>query len=107
VCAIKVVRFTALSFREVKLRGQKSIPHSLDVVIQQTLRLWRKHHLGYDQTKYVVERVRHRLALEPAYTRKRIVSRLQYPGVGRKAVVGGCAFDGLYFAEILAFARLG
>jgi integrase/recombinase XerD len=36
---------------------------------------WRKHHLGYDQTKYVVERVRRRLALEPAYTRKRTVSR--------------------------------
>ena len=29
-----------------------------------------------------------------------------YPGFGRKAVVGGSAFDGLYFAEILAFARL-
>jgi integrase/recombinase XerD len=60
---------------QAKLRGQKSIPHSLDLVIQQTLRLWRKHHLGYDQTKYVVERVRRRLALEPAYTRKRTVSR--------------------------------
>ena len=36
-----------------------------------------------------------------------IGSRAQlYPGVGRKAVVGGSAFDGLYFAEILAFARL-
>jgi integrase/recombinase XerD len=60
---------------QAKLRGQKSIPHSLDLVIQQTLRLWRKHHLGYDQTKYVVERVRRRLALEPAYIRKRTVSR--------------------------------
>jgi integrase/recombinase XerD len=57
--------------------------HSLDLVIQQTLRLWRKHHLGYDRTKYVVERVRHRLALKPAYTRKRTVSRLDQSEVER------------------------
>jgi hypothetical protein len=34
-----------------ELHGQKTIPYSLELVIQQTLRLWRKHHLGYDQTK--------------------------------------------------------
>jgi integrase/recombinase XerD len=62
--------------QRVELRGQRAIPHSLDLVIQQTLRLWRKHHLGYDQTKYVVERVRRRLGLEPSHTRKRTVSRL-------------------------------
>lgn len=48
-----------------KLRGQKAITHSLDEVVRQTFRLWRKHHLGYDQTKYVVEQVRRRLTLEP------------------------------------------
>ena len=59
-----------------KLRGQKAIPHSLELVIQQTLRLWRRHHLGYDQTRYVVERVQRRLGLELSHTRKRTVSRL-------------------------------
>jgi hypothetical protein len=43
-----------------KLSGQKAIAHSLDQVVQETFRLWRKHHLGYDQSKYVVERVRRR-----------------------------------------------
>jgi integrase/recombinase XerD len=66
-----------------KLRGQRAIPQSLDLVFQQTLRLWRKHHLGYDQTKYVVERVRRRLALEPSHTRKRTVSRLDRSEVER------------------------
>jgi hypothetical protein len=58
--------------------------------------------------------VRRRLALEPAYSRKRTVSRRDQSEVERlvqttyrrTAVVGGCAFDGLDFAEILAFARL-
>ena len=59
-----------------KLRGQKAIPHSLDEVIRDTFRLWRKHHLGYDQTKYVVERVRRRLTLQPPHTRTRTVARL-------------------------------
>ena len=47
------------------LRSQKAKTHSLDEVVEQTFHLWRKHHLGYDQTKYVVERVRRRLALAP------------------------------------------
>lgn len=34
-----------------KLRGQTAIAHSLDQVVQETFRLWRRHHLGYDQTK--------------------------------------------------------
>ena len=86
----------------------------MDLAIQQTLQFWRTHHLGHDQTKSVVERVRRRLALEPAYSRKRTVSRLDESEVEplvqttyrRTAVVGGCAFDGLDFAEISGFARL-
>jgi integrase/recombinase XerD len=58
-----------------KLRGQKAIAHSLDEVVLHTLRLWRKHHLGYDQTKYVVEQVRRRLTLQPPHTRHRKVAR--------------------------------
>jgi hypothetical protein len=36
-----------------KLRGQTAIAQSLSQVVQETFRLWRGHHLGYDQTKYV------------------------------------------------------
>jgi integrase/recombinase XerD len=41
-----------------KLRGHSAIAQShpdLAQVIVQTVRLWRKAHLDYDQTKYVVE----------------------------------------------------
>lgn len=68
---------------QAKLRGQRVPPQSLDLAIQQTLRLWRKHHLVYDQTKYVVEQVRRQLALEPSQTRKRTVSRLERSEVER------------------------
>lgn len=59
-----------------KLRGQNASTRSLDDVVQKTFYLWRKHHLGYDQTKYVVERVRRRLALAPPRLRNRTVARL-------------------------------
>ena len=65
------------------LRGQKAKTHSLDEVVEQTFRLWRKHHLGYDQTKYVVERVRRRLALAPPRQRNRTVARLEPSEVER------------------------
>lgn len=48
----------------------------LAAVIRDTARLWRKHELGYDQTKYVVEQVRRQLALAPATGRRRTVDRL-------------------------------
>lgn len=66
-----------------KLRDQKAIAHSLDPVVQETFRLWRKHHLRYDQTKYVVERVRRRLALEPPRQRNRTVARLEQSEIER------------------------
>jgi integrase/recombinase XerD len=50
------------------LRGHSPKAHSeigLTAVIRDTARLWRKHELGYDQTKYVVEHVRRQLALAP------------------------------------------
>ncbi|MEJ7607736.1 MAG: hypothetical protein WKF37_16050 [Bryobacteraceae bacterium] len=51
--------------RTRELRGHTTKAQSLTSVIQETFRLWRKHHLGYDQTKYVVEEARRRLGLEP------------------------------------------
>jgi integrase/recombinase XerD len=65
------------------LRGQKAKTHSLDEGVEQTFHLWRKHHLGYDQTKYVVERVRRRLALAPPRMRTRTVARLEHSEVER------------------------
>lgn len=62
-----------------KQRGQRAKTQSitgLAEVVHETTRLWRKHHLGYDQTKYVVEQVRRRLALEPPPMRRRTVTRL-------------------------------
>src|SRR5215470_1089471 len=56
---------------------------ALTDVITQTLRLWRKAHLDYDQTKYVVEQVRRRLRLDPPRTRRRSVERLDRPEVER------------------------
>jgi integrase/recombinase XerD len=64
-------------------RGQPAKTQSLDAVVQDTFRLWRKHHLDYDQTKYVVERVRRRLALEPPRTRNRTVARLEASEIDR------------------------
>jgi integrase/recombinase XerD len=67
-------------------RGQTAkTPSHADLagVIRQTTRLWRKHHLGYDQTKYVVEQVRRRLGLTPPSTRPRTVERLDRAEVER------------------------
>jgi integrase/recombinase XerD len=68
------------------VRGHSSIAQShpdLAQVIAQTLRLWRKAHLDYDQTKYVVEQVRRRLRLDPPRTRRRSVERLDRAEVER------------------------
>ncbi len=43
---------------------------------QATVKLWRKHHLTYDQTKHIVERARKALKLEPPAGRRRTVQRL-------------------------------
>jgi integrase/recombinase XerD len=53
----------------------KSDP-ALQAVIQATLRLWRRHHLSYDQTRYVAKSVRRALALERPKVRTRVIERL-------------------------------
>ncbi len=45
-------------------------------VIRETAPLWRKHGLGYDQIKYVVEHVRRDLDLAAPRGRRRSVDRL-------------------------------
>jgi hypothetical protein len=51
-------------------------PAGFGEIVSETVRLRRKHHLGYDQTKYVVEQARRRLKLQPVGTRRRTVNRL-------------------------------
>ncbi len=45
-------------------------------VINATKKLWRQHHLTYDQTRYVAKEVRQSLAVERPKMRKRVVARL-------------------------------
>src|SRR5262245_36423829 len=72
--------------KEHKMRGHSAIAQShsdLAEVITQTVRLWRKAHLDYDQTKYIVEQARRRLQLDPPRTRRRSVERLDRAEVER------------------------
>jgi hypothetical protein len=43
------------SFGDEEVRGQNEEPNSLREVARETAKLWRKHHLSYDQSKHVVE----------------------------------------------------
>ncbi|WP_027891155.1 tyrosine-type recombinase/integrase [Calidithermus chliarophilus] len=75
---------TPLKLAEV--RGKKAKANSapeLEAVIRETARLWRKAHLDYDQSKYVVERVRRLLELDPPAKRRRVVERLSPEEVER------------------------
>lgn len=48
----------------------------LKSLIAQTAKLWRKHHLTYDQARYVAKEVRSSLEIERTKTRQRVVERL-------------------------------
>lgn len=66
--------------KRAEVRGQKetanSNPASLGEVIQNTLKMWKKHHLAYDQSKHVVEQVRKTMGLKSPPERRRTVDRL-------------------------------
>jgi integrase/recombinase XerD len=51
-------------------------PNSLQELIFATTKLWRKHHLTYDQSRYLSKEVRKALGIELVRTRKRVVQRL-------------------------------
>ncbi len=56
-----------------KVRGNQPKAHfgaGLAEIVSETVRIWRKHHLGYDQTKYVVEQARRGLKLQPVHNRR-------------------------------------
>jgi integrase/recombinase XerD len=72
--------------KRAKVRGNPPKTHfslGLAEIVSETARLWRKHHLGYDQTKYVVEQARRRLKLQPQGARRRTVDRLDQTEVER------------------------
>ncbi len=48
----------------------------LQAVIKATEKLWRRHHLTYDQTRYVAKEVRRALEIEQPWNRVRVVERL-------------------------------
>jgi len=48
----------------------------LAAVITDTLKLWRRHHLTYDQTRHVAKEVRRALAIARPSTRPRVIVRL-------------------------------
>src|SRR5215207_8818435 len=50
--------------------------NSLKALISATTKLWRKHHLTYDQARYVSKEARRALGIERVKTRKRVVERL-------------------------------
>ena len=54
------------------LKKAKSSP-DLQAVIQVTQKLWRRHHLSYDQTRYVAKEVRRALELERPQVRTRVI----------------------------------
>jgi integrase/recombinase XerD len=67
-------------------RGQTAKAPSrsgLAEVVRQTTRLWRRHRLDYDQTKYVVEQVRRRLGLAAPAPRPHTIERLDRAEVDR------------------------
>ncbi len=72
--------------KRAKVRGnpeKAQFRSNLTEVISETARIWRKHHLGYDQTQYVVEQARHRLKLGPLTARRRTVNCLDKSEVER------------------------
>lgn len=60
------------------VRGHSDIANSVPLteVAREMAKLWRRHHLTYDQTKHVVEAARRELKLTPPRQRQRTVDRL-------------------------------
>jgi hypothetical protein len=51
-------------------------PQDLRSAINATKKLWRQHHLTYDQARYVAKEVRRALAIERTKIRQRVIARL-------------------------------
>jgi len=55
---------------------EANFPQDLTEVLRETTKLWRKHHLSYDQSRYIVAQVRRALQLSAPRERRRTVARL-------------------------------
>jgi integrase/recombinase XerD len=72
----------AFSFPSIQENTPQCVLHledelaPLQTVVTETLKLWRKHHLTYDQTRYVAKEVRRALAIARPPTRQRVIARL-------------------------------
>src|SRR2546422_301658 len=61
----------------MRTRSQKAKSNSdLQAVIKATEKLWRRHHLTYDQTHHVAKEVRRTLEIERPQGRVRVIERL-------------------------------
>jgi len=83
--------------KPAKVRGKNSKAQfslGLAGIVSETVQLWRKHHLAYDQTKYVVEQARRHLKLRPPGTRRRTVDRLDKSDGGFAGIRAGSADQG-------------
>lgn len=69
--------------RQVRGRTEDANSAALRAIAHDTARLWRKHHLSYDQTKHVVEHARRELDLHAPKERARTVDRLDRDEVER------------------------
>ena len=69
--------------RQDEVRGHKGEANFLLDIARQTARLWRKHHLTYDQTKHVVERGRRETRREAPRARGRTVDHLDCTEIER------------------------
>jgi len=56
--------------------AKTKIEVSLKPLITATAKLWRKHHLTYDQARYVTKEVRKALGVKRIKVRKRVIQRL-------------------------------
>lgn len=61
---------------EVRSQSAKANSPSLQLIARETAKLWRRHHLSYDQTKHIVEQARKELKLAAPAERQRTVERL-------------------------------
>ena len=52
-----------IPLHEQELCSQTDKAKSLAGVVLETVKLWKKHHLSYDQTKQVIEQARRELSL--------------------------------------------
>jgi integrase/recombinase XerD len=69
-----------------RMRGQTTKAKSLQdmtEILRETTKLWRKHHLSYDQSRYGVAQVRRALQLSAPRERRRTVARLDKHEVER------------------------